>query len=149
MSTLHRSNWWEVGAAAALFALGAYIAWSGWDYGLGQLRTIGPGFFPLVVGLILMGLSAGIVVSFRRSRKEAPNLPVRPIAAITAGLIAFGVLVSTAGFAIATFVLVFVSALGDRSVTPLRAAIVAVAVAILGYLVFIVAFRLPFNLFWW
>ncbi len=149
MNTFGKTNWWEAGTAILLFALGAYLAWSGFGFGIGQLNRVGAGFFPLAVGVMLMGLAVAIFIQFRQSAAQPRKLPWRPIAAIAAGLVAFALLVTTLGFVIATAVLVFVTALGDRTVHVRRAAITAIAMAVFGYVVFIVLFRLPLNPFWW
>lgn len=146
----HRQlNFWELGAALVVFALGVFMTAEGLGYSIGSIRRMGPGFFPVAVGTIMMLISIGVMLEVRYSSTPAPDFPLRPLAAITAGLIAFGVLIEPLGLVPATFILVFVSAFGDASMTLLRAVITAAVIAALGYVVFVLGFRLPLDPFWW
>ena len=142
-------NIWELGAGAVVFAIGAFMAWEGFTYSVGNLRHLGPGYFPLSVGVILMLLAAAILLEVRFADTSAPDLPIRPLAAITLGLVSFAALIDTMGLIPATFVLILLAAFGDRAMTARRALAVAAAVSALGYLIFIFGFRLPINPFWW
>lgn len=142
-------NFWELGAALVVFALGAFMTVQGLGYSIGSINRMGPGFFPVAVGIIMMLLAVGIMLEVRYSLTPAPDFPLRPLTAISAGLIAFGVSIEPLGLVPATFILVLVSAFGDTSMTLLRAAISAAAIAALGYVVFVLGFRLPLDPFWW
>ncbi len=65
-------------AAIAWFVFGALTAALSLQYPLGTLRAPGSGFFPLVLGLMLMGLAAAQAV---RSRLEPPKPAIAPEAA--------------------------------------------------------------------
>ena len=142
-------NFWEIGAALAVTLLGLYMTVQGFGYQIGTLRHMGPGFFPVVVGLILLGLGLGIVFETRYATTPPPDLPARPMAAILGGLILFALLVDRAGLVPATLVLVLVSAFADRRMTLTRAALSAVGITLMGWLVFVAGFRLPLHPFWW
>ncbi len=144
-----RLNFWELGAALLVFALGAFMALKGLSYSIGSVNRMGPGFFPVAVGVILMLLAVAIMLEVRHSNTPAPDFPLRPLAALTAGLVAFAVLIEPLGLVPATFVLVLVSSFGDASMTLRRAVLAAVAMAALGYVVFVLGFRLPLHPFWW
>jgi len=142
-------NTWEISAAASVFVLGAYMAAQGFDYTVGSLNHMGAGFFPVVVGLLLVFFGIAIFLEVRYRQTPPPDIPVRPLAALTAGLIAFAVLIEPAGLVPATFFLVLIAAFGDETMGVLRALITAFAIAVLGYLVFVVGFRLTLDPFWW
>lgn len=61
------------GILAGLFwlALGAGAAHAGWALGLGTLRDPGPGFLLFGIGLIMVGLSAGVVAAAARAAAPA------------------------------------------------------------------------------
>jgi len=65
-------------AAIAWFVCGAITAALSLQYPLGTLRAPGSGFFPLVLGLMLMGLAAAQAV---RARLEPPKPAIAPEAA--------------------------------------------------------------------
>lgn len=142
-------NSWELGAALVLFAIGAFLTWTGLGYSVGTVRHMGPGFFPVAVGIVLMMLSAAIMLEVRHSKTPAPTFSLRPLVATVVGLAAFGALIEPVGLVPATFVLVFVASYGDSAMSTARAVIVAAAVAAMGYAVFVLGFRLPIHPFWW
>ncbi len=144
-----RLNRWEIGAALTVVLIGLYVAAEGVGYGVGTLRHMGPGFFPLAVGVGLLGLGLAILVETRHATTPAPDLPARPLAAILGGLLLFALLVSRAGLVPATLVLVMVAAFADVRMTLARAAVSAVGIAALGWVVFVAGFRLPLHPFWW
>jgi putative tricarboxylic transport membrane protein len=110
---------------------------------------MGPGFFPVAVGVALAALGLAIIAEVRHSSAPAPDLPLRPMALIVAGLVVFAVLVGRAGLVPATLALVLISAFADRAMTPLRALVSALGITAMGYLVFVLGFRLPLHPFWW
>ena len=59
--------------ALALFLLGLIAAIYGWRYGLGQLNDIGPGAFPMGLGVTLMALSAIAFLSSKRGPADEPR----------------------------------------------------------------------------
>lgn len=144
-----RLNLWELAIAATLFLLGAYMLWQGVGYSVGNLRQMGAGFFPVVVGATLMLLSLGIMLETRHSAEAPPDLPLRPLAGITAGLVTFAVTVEPLGLIPATFLLVLLSMGGDRGTSWKKALITALILAAFGYLLFGLVFRLSIHAFWW
>jgi len=144
-----RLNFWELGIAAALFLLGAYMLWQGVGYSVGNLRQMGAGFFPVVIGAALMVLSLGIMLEVRHGDGAPPELPLRPLAGITVGLVAFAVSVEPLGLIPATFLLVLLSMGGDRGTSWKKALITAFVLAAFGYLLFGLVFRLSIHAFWW
>ncbi|MBF9033260.1 hypothetical protein HKCCE2091_03330 [Rhodobacterales bacterium HKCCE2091] len=142
-----RAGAWEYGAAAALVLLGGYMILEGLGFGVGTIRRMGPGFFPVAVGVGLAALAVGILSELRRGGVSRLNAPIRPLLFIIGSLVVFAATVEPLGMIPATILLVLIGSFADRSMTPLRAAISAVALAILGYLVFILGFDLPLNAF--
>jgi putative tricarboxylic transport membrane protein len=62
-STVWRSlNKSELTAAGLLIALGAYVAWEAWEWPYMTKDGPGPGFFPLWIGILLVGLAALLIV---------------------------------------------------------------------------------------
>ena len=62
-------------AAIAWFVFGAVTAALSLQYPLGTLRAPGSGFFPLVLGLMLMGLAAAHAVKLRLERPKTEIAP--------------------------------------------------------------------------
>ncbi|MCC0006088.1 MAG: tripartite tricarboxylate transporter TctB family protein [Methylobacteriaceae bacterium] len=136
------------GALCAL--LGCVAAYIGTRYGLGTPADIGPGLFPTSIGILLALAGVAIATHSARERGEAVEPPdLRGALCIAAGMIAFGVIGSYGGLAPASFALILISALGDRDNTLVRAALLAVALTVIGVVVFWWALKLQMPLFAW
>ncbi len=142
-------NTWEIGAALVVLALGAFLLWQGLSYPLGDLSRMGPGFFPVGLGIILLGFGAALLFEVRKLDTPPPELKLRPFIAIIAGLLAFALMLGRFGLVPATIALVVLSGLGDRPVRPLAIAGTAVAVAAIGYFVFLRGFGLRIEAISW
>lgn len=129
---------------ALMILVGCLAGYIASTYDLGNLSDIGPGFFPLVLSVLLVGLGVGIVASAGKADGEAygpmahghrVGVDLRGWAAIFAGVVAFIVLGAYAGMAPATFGCVFLSAIGDRQNTWKSAGILAFGITIVAILV--------------
>lgn len=135
----------ELAFGVFLFVLGAICAWNGWKYGVGQLNEIGPGAFPLGLGIVLMFL-AGLAM------REAPQSdPVRvklgPVFMVTPGVVVWALLIEKAGLLVATAALVGFFTIAEERLNLKRAVVLALALTLVGYLVFILGFGVNFSLF--
>lgn len=126
-------------------ALGVYALVTARDYPMGSLLRMGPGFFPYILaGLVIVLGLALMATGLRPLREAAPvNVQWRAIAAIGLGIVLFAELLERAGLVPATLILVLVSSLGDPQWRPWRAGILAVAMAALVYVIFIVVLQIP------
>lgn len=124
-----------------LFALGA----TAFDFG-DPVRP-GPGFYPLVVGVLLAVLGVAIIV---RSAVEDDDGPVtmpswRAVTLVIGGLVVFALTVRGAGLLPATFLAAMLASLASRRTSPLAAVVMATGLTALSVLIFVVALsvRLP------
>lgn len=136
-----------------MIALGMAAALQGSSYRIGTLSRMGPGFFPVALGVILAlaGLVIAIAARFERDAADAQSLPAewRAWFCICAGIVVFVVLGKYGGLIPATFAIVFVSSLGDRDNGPRAAALLALACVVVAVVVFRFALQLQFPLFQW
>ena len=123
----------ELWAGLVWLALGAFVAWSGHDLGVGRLNDPGPGFLLFWAGLAACGLSAAIVT--HAVRRGGPSLASlwagarwRKAVLVLACLAAYGMLFDRLGFLLATVPLMLVLL---RAVEPVRWR-VALPVAVLS-----------------
>jgi hypothetical protein len=148
--TLRRPlNFWEIGAALAVFALGAFLLWQGSGYALGSLNRMGPGYFPVALGVILMGFGVLLLLEVKRLDTPAPDIKLRPFIMIAAGLVAFVLMLDRFGLIPATVALTVLSALAIQPVRPRAILGTAVVVAGIGYFVFLRGFGLQIDAFRW
>lgn len=133
-----------------MLLIGALAAWQGTAYSMGTLSRIGPGFFPVALGILLALVGAWIVASSGSSPSlEARTLEWRAWFLIAAGIVAFIVLGTYGGLVPASFAIVFLSALGDRGNTPRSAALLALVMTVAVTVIFYYGLHMQFPLFTW
>lgn len=136
------------GQTALLFiGFGAAVAWGATNYAIGTPARMGPGFFPLVLGLMLMALGAGVFLSgwWRRDPEEYGDVQWRAIFFITLAVATGGVLLERFGLAPAVIASTFIGALAERDAKWFRVAIVSALLVAFAWLVFVFGLdlRLP------
>jgi hypothetical protein len=102
-------------AGAIYIAFGAAAVLIGRDYPLGSGARMGPGYFPALLGWLLMAIGA-LALGRSLLRKGFPvgAIAWRPLALVTGGTVLFGLLLRPAGAVAALAVLLVVSALASR-----------------------------------
>lgn len=138
-------------------ALGLATTSGAASYNIGTLSRMGPGYFPLALGVLLTLVGIGIFLTARAA--EAIAAPGEPSAAkprdwrgpllILLGIFAFIVLGKYGGLLPATFALVFISALGDRGNSVKSAFLLSAGILVVCFVVFYWGLRLQFPLFTW
>lgn len=126
----------EAGAFFAVF--GVVTALLSLQYKLGSAADMGPGFFPLALGIILAIVGLTILVRGFSGRGEAVrSFSLRALALISLSLVAFAVLMLTAGLLVAIPALVFISLLASEHFTVLRASAVSAGLILFCYVLFV------------
>lgn len=140
------------GALMVLIGVGAVTA--AMSYHIGTLAHMGPGYFPAALGVLLAIVGAMIAFSARSGQPEAPTpghhtaIPdLRGSVCILLGILAFLFFGKYGGLLPATFAIVFISALGDRSNGIVQAALLAVCMSAIAVVVFWWALQLQLPLF--
>ncbi|WP_233167828.1 tripartite tricarboxylate transporter TctB family protein [Xylophilus sp. ASV27] len=143
------------GALMVLIGLAAIYA--SVQYRLGTLAHMGPGFFPCAVGALLV--VTGVLIAASARGQTAPPGPaighahgmpdLRGALCIILGVLAFLLLGEYLGLLPATFAIVFISALGDRSNTWLQALLLSLAMMAVATVVFWWALQLQLPLWKW
>lgn len=144
-------------AGALMVVIGLSAAYAGMSYDVGSLTDMGAGFFPLTVGVLLVVVGILIAGSARDLPQPAPNtadahsrLPdLRGAVCIIAGTLAFIFIGKYGGLLPATFAIVFISALGDRTNTLFRAAVLSIVMCAIALVVFSWGLKLELAPFAW
>jgi hypothetical protein len=124
------------GGLMALIGVGAVL--EARHYNIGTLFHMGPGFFPIILGVVMTFLGiliagvAAVAPAVDDDQLIVPKPEWRAWACILAGPILFIFLGNWGGLIPATFACVFVSALGDRESTLKSALILAAGVTVCG-----------------
>jgi hypothetical protein len=147
---------------ALLVATGVAAVVAGAGYGMGTLRAMGSGFYPVVLGALL-ALIGGVLFATATRAPEShladapaetahlagPVVQWRGWLCILGGALAFVVLGQHGGLVPASFVSVFVAALGDRGNSVRDAALLALLMTVLGVAVFHYGLHMLLPLFSW
>ena len=84
------------------------------NYDMGILQRMGPAYFPTALGIILVFLGLAVFGrSFFSGVKTKIKIDLRPIVLVLSGVVAFGLLLNTAGLVIAALALIFLACLGS------------------------------------
>ena len=133
--------------------LGAAVTLNSTTYNLGTLMHMGPGMFPFILGIVLtfVGIlifGTALVTPLGEDEHILPRQREwRGWGCILAGPVLFIIFGEFFGMAPATFICVFVSALGDRTATLKSSFILATGVTVVGCFLFSYVLQLPFPLF--
>ncbi|GAB3188327.1 tripartite tricarboxylate transporter TctB family protein [Hydrogenophaga aquatica] len=118
-------------------AAGLFAAWyASQNYEFGELHRMGPGYFPVALGLVLAVLGVLIALPAMLRRGEAIQVEWKTFALVTLSIVVFAFLLKTAGLVLATVASVLVSSLADREITWRARVLVAVGVAAITWGVF-------------
>lgn len=148
---LHKKDFY---AGLAMVLLGAGVALNSTTYNLGTLMHMGPGMFPFILGILLvivgvMIFGSMLVALGEKERILPESMEWRGWACILGGPVMFMVFGELFGMVAATFMCVFVSALGDKTATLKGSAVLAACITVSGCFLFSYVLKVPFPLFRW
>lgn len=154
MRTVLGMPWRDAASAAAILAIGTFAVIESLGYRLGELRNIGPGAFPLGIGVLLIVCAAVIVVEGRlnvhRAREEDEGgAQIRALVMICAALLSFVFLMPRFGAVPGIIACVGLSAYADGSLRFWQAALLGAAMAGFCAVVFTILLNLPLDLVKW
>src|SRR5450830_918097 len=125
--------------------VGMAFAWGATDYKIGDSARMGPGYFPLLLGVLLALL--GTVMTFKALVIETPEgekvgrFAWRPLVFIIAANLVFGVAL---GVIVGIYALTFMASLAGDRFKAKEAAVLATVLAVLSYLAFVLVLKLQF-----
>jgi hypothetical protein len=135
-------------AGAMLIATGALSVIVARNYAFGTSLRMGPGYFPSVLGgiLILFGLYL-LAQGLRSNEKIEGSWSLRALVVLPLSLVLFGLLMEYAGFVPALMVLIVGSAAAGSEFKLLEALALAAGLTAFAVVLFIYALGLPYPLF--
>ncbi len=135
-------------AGAMLIATGALSVIVARNYAFGTSLRMGPGYFPSVLGglLILFGLYL-VAQGLRSNEKIEGNWSLRALVVLPLSLVMFGLLMEYAGFVPALMVLIVGSAAAGSEFKLTEVLMLAVGLTAFAVALFIYALGLPYPLF--
>jgi hypothetical protein len=145
----HRDTQDLVGGLA-LMALGLFAAYYAHDnYELGDLRRMGPGFFPVSLGLALavLGLLVALPAWFREGPKVQPAW--KTLGLVMLSLVVFSFTLKTLGVVFATVLAVLLSSMADKTIAWKNRLFLCVGVAATTYVIFIMGLSMILPVWPW
>ena len=138
----------DILAGTIFIGLGLAFAVGALGYNLGQPLRMGPGYFPLALGIIQMGLGIMVIAKGFIAGTGEPigSVGWRSVALVTAALLFFGLTVRGLGVVGALFGASLLSALARERTGWREALVIAVGLTLLSVVVFIFALRLRLPL---
>jgi putative tricarboxylic transport membrane protein len=138
-----------IGGALALgLAVGVLLESS--EYGRGSILRMGPGYFPTVLGLLLLALGAVLTARGLRGHGEPIAVPRwRPMVFIAGAVGLFAFALPAFGLAPAIMLLVVVSAYASPVRRPMTIALLAIGLTVFTYVVFVRLLSLHVDLIRW
>ena len=142
-------------AGLAMVLLGSFVTLHATTYTLGTFMHMGPGMFPFMLGILMAFIGilifiSGLMTPLQQGERILPeSMEWRGWICILAGPVMFILFGEYFGMVPATFMCVFVSALGDRTATLRGSAVLALIITISGAILFSYVLKVPFPLFRW
>lgn len=127
-------------AGIGLIATGAFAAYIASGYRIGEPQAMGPGFFPLALGVILAFFGTIILVSDMMRSGVALELPsgnLRTLISVLAAVIAFALSIRPLGLLPAVAIAVLISGSASPEAKPWLILTVAFFLCVVVYLIFI------------
>ena len=136
--------------------VGVAFAWGATNYKVGDGARMGPGYFPLLLGVLMATL--GGVITFKalvvetEDGEKIGSWAWKPLFFIIAGNLMFGLMLGglpsikfpSFGLIVAIYALTFISANAGEEFKFKEVAILATVLAVMSYLAFIVLLKLQF-----
>ena len=134
-----------IAIAVAFMALAA-------RYRLGTAEKMGPGFFPIMIGIVQAGLGAILLGrSFVLDGPPLERMRLSPLVITVVAVVLFGIALDWLGLAAAIAALVIVGSYADRSSRLVESIALAVALVFFSVAMFVWVLGLPLQVWpdWW
>lgn len=145
MGSINRA---DLAAGLVFVIIGAVFGLTSLGLDMGTTLRMGPGYFPMLLSVLLIALGGAICFnSFRQMHIAVEPYAWRGMVFILGAPVFFGLTVRGLGFVPSIFLTTLLAAFAGLKLRPLQAALLAVAVTLFCTLVFSVALGLPFRRF--
>ena len=137
-------------AGLIFVGFGLAFGYASLTYEVGHALRMGPGYFPLVLSVIIVALGAIILVQAAAAPPDETPIGGAPwlaLVLIMGGLIFFGFTVRGLGLVPALFVTTFVSAISSKQTGVVGALFIAAFLTVISVVIFVWSLGLPLRLF--
>jgi uncharacterized membrane protein len=136
----------DLWASVMYITTGALGMWIARDYPFGSALRMGPGYFPTVLGgiMVVMGIYV-LALGLRKDHEKIQgNWSIRALIVLPLSMIAFGILMEEAGFIPAMAALIPISAAAGRDFKWVEVVALTIGLTILCWFGFIYLLGLPY-----
>jgi len=136
----HPRDFWS---GVLFIAIGVFAVAYGSRYTLGTAARMGPGYFPRILGILLVVL--GAVLALRGAKIDGEKLvawKLRPTSVVLGSVVLFGLIVQPVGLALSTVILIVLASAASHEFRPREALVSGVLLAALAVSVFVVGLKL-------
>ncbi len=135
-------------AGATFVGFGLAFAITSTTYEVGSALRMGPGYFPLVLGslLVLLGILIAVKGFVAGEGDEIGPVPWKAAALLVVALLFFGFTVRGLGLVPSLLITVFLAAMAGRRARVIPAVVIAASLTALSVLIFVIVLqlRLPY-----
>lgn len=131
---------------AVIAVVGLFVVVEALGYGLGSIFRLGPGALPFALGILLILSGALVAVVNDDGDEAASRIAWRPLVAVLSALLAFALLIESAGLLAATAGLVIISGLADPDHTWRSLGAIYIFLVVAVYVIFVRLLAIPFDL---
>ena len=140
MKITHPKDFWS---GVLFMLLGAFALVYGSKYNIGTAARMGPGYFPRILGILLLVFGGLILLrAFRLKGDAIPPWKWRPTLLVLGSVVLFGAIVKLLGMALSTVVLIVAASAASHEFRPKEAVIAGVLLAALAVGVFVIGLNL-------
>ena len=136
----HPKDFWS---GLLFLGIGAFALIYGTKYTIGTAARMGPGYFPRILGILMVVL--GLILALRSLRSHGDAVPRwkwRPTLLVLGSVVLFGAIVKDVGMAISTVILIVVASAASHEFKLRDSLISGVALAVLAVGVFVIGLSL-------
>jgi hypothetical protein len=148
MSVIRNPKDFFAGLIFVAFGIAAIVIGSG--YPLGTAARMGPGYFPRILGTMLIVL--GCALALRGLRLQGSAIPAwkwRPTLVVIGSVVLFGLIVTRVGLVFSTIILIVLSSAASQEFRPREAVISGILLSALAVGVFVLGLKLQLQIWPW
>jgi len=113
------------------------------NYPLGTAARMGPGYFPRILGILLILLGSALALRALKLRgAPIPRWHWKPTAFVLGSVVLFGAIVNSVGLALSTVVLIVLASSASPEFRPKESVVSGIALAVLSISVFVIGLKL-------
>jgi len=113
------------------------------NYTLGTAARMGPGYFPRILGILLILLGSALALrGLRLQGSPLPGWRWRPVLVVLGSVVLFGSIVDVVGLALSTIILIISASAASREFRPKESIVAGIALALLSIGVFVMGLKL-------